>query len=283
MNLVECPMIFQVEITSVCNLRCTMCPYPMMTRERRHMTDREFDIIAGYLVPGQKVGLHVMGEPTLHPGLVGFITRLRMIDVKAEFATNGTLMNETLAFALIASGLHEIWFSIDSVNPIEYERIRGAKLLEVMYNTLGFLLLNREYADPIKAVVQKVGPLTSPEDGDRFLKMFEGWDARIKFLDSWAGTMNLDQVPVPTEERYPCAEPWNRVAVLVDGSVVPCCRDWEPKYVYGNIYEDTLPDIWHGEKATALREDMLSGEYSIEPCASCREWMIPMDREVVDK
>lgn len=282
MILRELPQIFQIESTSVCNLRCTMCPYSKMTRPKVHMKWGLFTEIAKYFQSGQKVGLHVMGEPLLYPRIVDMVQYLTDRSIKAELATNCTVMSRELALGLIDAKLHEIWFSFDSANPTLYESIRvGARFEQSFKNVLLFLKLNQAIGE-VRAVVQKVGPTTDIADSRAFIKLWEGWDARVKFMDSWAGTMNLDKIESPPIERYPCAEPWNRVAILVNGDVVPCCRDWEPKYVYGNILEQSLHDIWHGEKAQRLRDDIISGTYSIEPCASCREWWIPMDREVTE-
>lgn len=274
------PVIFQLESTSICNLRCNMCPYRLMTRKKRHMEWEEFVHIAQYLQKGQSVGLHVMGEPLLHPWVVNMVEYLTRNGIRAELATNCSVMSERLAEALIDAGLGEIWFSFDSADPILYEQIRGQRFVDAVYNVLTFLRINKGHGSPVQAVVQKIGPLTNDKDAEKFKYMWRDWDARVKFLDTWAGTFSFSCTH-RGGERYPCAEPWNRVAVLVNGDVVPCCRDWEPKHVYGNLFENTLDEIWAGKKVLALREDMKSGTYSIEPCASCEEWMIPMNRDVV--
>lgn len=281
MKLASMPTIFQLEITSVCNLRCTMCPYGMMTRPRRHMSWEVLREIRQYLKSKQTVGIHVMGEPLLVPDIVERIEYLSWeCGVYPEFATNATRLTAKLAWGLLYSGLRTIWFSIDSADKAMYERIRvGADFDRVIHNIRRFLELNDHLGNPVKAIVQKIGPMTSEEDATAFLEMWEPWDARVKFLDTWAGTFDF-QTELSTGERQPCAEPWERVAILENGDVVPCCRDWEPKYIYGNIMEEDLGSIWQGSKAQALREDMQTGRYLIEPCASCKEWWITMDRDV---
>jgi len=275
------PTIFQIELTSVCNVRCTMCPYSMMTRPKMHMQWDTLLNIVQYLRPFQSVGLHVMGDPLLHPQLISMIKFIAQAGAQPEFATNGMALTEELADGLLTSGLHTIWFSIDSADKDRYEAIRvGAVFEQVVENVRYFLQQNDKAGQPVKAIIQKVGPVTDKADSDAFIKMWAPYDARVKFLDTWAGTFDYD-VCVP-DARQPCAEPWARVAILVNGDVVPCCRDWEPKCVYGNINDDTMYTIWHGVQAEVLRQDMLSGAYSVEPCASCREWWITMDREVVE-
>lgn len=260
-----------------------MCPYPRMTRPKKHMSWEFFLKVAAYLQPGQKVGLHVLGEPLLHPRIIDMIEYLTDHGVKSELATNCTVMTKDLALGLIEVGLHKIWFSFDSADPSLYESIRvGASFEESVKNMLLFLRLNKDFGNPVKAIIQKVGPVTDASDSEAFFNLWKDWDARVKFMDSWAGTMNLGKIEKPPEKRYPCAEPWNRVTILVNGDVVPCCRDWEPKYAYGNLRHTTLLGAWHSNRAYDLRHDILSGTYSIEPCASCCEWHIVMDRDVTE-
>ena len=120
----------------------------------------------------------------------------------------------------------------------------------------------------------------------RFLSKWSGSgtnDVKIKFLDSWAGTLFSKLMPIPKENRYPCEEPWKRVAVLWNGDVVPCCRDWNGFYVYGNLHNNSLREIWEGEKVKELRRQMLKNAYKCLPCKTCKEWNIPMNRLIVNK
>ena len=229
----------------------------------------------------KKVGLHLMGEPLLYPKIVDAIWYLRKRGIAPELATNGTVMSRVMAEDLIMAGLETIWFSVDSSNKELYESIRvGAKFENVVRNVLTFLEVNELQGSPVNAYVQKIGPVTNEDDNNKFIEMWGDY-ARVKFMDSWAGTMNLDKIASPPSHRFPCEEPWKRVAVLVNGDVVPCCRDWNGKYVYGNLQKASLEEIWYGPKIELLRQDILSESYSLEPCGSCNEWYIPMDRELV--
>jgi radical SAM protein with 4Fe4S-binding SPASM domain len=119
-----------------------------------------------------------------------------------------------------------------------------------------------------------------------FVKEFPGKGLlKRKFLDSWAGQhlagYDIFAQPVP-EVRTPCAEPFNRVAVLVNGDVVPCCRDARGKYIYGNLTNERLDQIWNSERVVKLRQLMIDSLHDQlpEPCRTCREWHIPMDRHI---
>jgi radical SAM protein with 4Fe4S-binding SPASM domain len=52
-------------------------------------------------------------------------------------------------------------------------------------------------------------------------------------------------------EPAPCPIAFNGLFINSDGSVKPCCKSW---YVFGNLHENSLEEIWHGRKAQLLRE-----------------------------
>jgi radical SAM protein with 4Fe4S-binding SPASM domain len=70
-------------------------------------------------------------------------------------------------------------------------------------------------------------------------------------------------------ERYPnfCSMATYHLKVAPTGEVYPCCR--APKELeMGNVKEQTVEQIWNGEKYRAFRRAMFSGEYS-ECCKNC--------------
>jgi len=67
-----------------------------------------------------------------------------------------------------------------------------------------------------------------------------------------------------------CLWPWTKMSVLVDGRVVPCCMDYDGKYVLGDLKRGSLKSIWNGEKMVRLRKALLEGrKEDIELCSKC--------------
>ena len=82
-----------VEITNICNLRCSFCPGTR--REKRYMSPTTFRLLAEKLRPYVRyLYLHVMGEPLLHPQLSELLDIARALDFKVCLTTNGTLLAE---------------------------------------------------------------------------------------------------------------------------------------------------------------------------------------------
>ena len=60
-----------------------------------------------------------------------------------------------------------------------------------------------------------------------------------------------------------CSFPFENIEIDLNGDVFTCCSNWINNYALGNIYENSLDEIWNGEKARILREKILNGDYSI--------------------
>lgn len=277
--------IFQIEVTSRCNMACKFCPHPTMTRPKKDMTVQTFKACKRSLRPSQKVGFHMVGEPLLHPLLLEWVDEIAYDErllCEVEINTNGLLLTEENVHKILKSGLTKMVIDVtpDKGPPELLERaVAGA-----------YRMLRSDFP---KVVVQVVRHKDSPP----YPKIIEDLRDEIalcndtiifveKFLDTWAGTLEWSKertaVEVPAV-RSLCPEPWNRVSILQNGDVVPCCRDAEGKYVYGNINEQTLDEIEATSlKLRELRVLMIRKQWHRlpEPCKSCREWHIPMDRSV---
>ena len=78
-----------VEITSVCNLRCSFCPGT--GREARFLSPEEFRLLARRLRPhAAYLYFHVMGEPLLHPELGTLLEIAAELGFRVCLTTNGT-------------------------------------------------------------------------------------------------------------------------------------------------------------------------------------------------
>ena len=62
-----------------------------------------------------------------------------------------------------------------------------------------------------------------------------------------------------------CAEPWTTIFIDTKGNVRPCCVMSESM---GNIMEEPIAKIWHGDAFNSLRESIRTGHYSAT-CKAC--------------
>ncbi len=65
----------------------------------------------------------------------------------------------------------------------------------------------------------------------------------------------------------PCVSPWFVAEVMPNGDVAPC-RDY-PDYITGNLMEESILDIWNGERYRKFRRALKENGGTFPICARC--------------
>lgn len=279
--------IFQVEVTSRCNLRCNFCPHASMTRPKRDMRVVDFEHIARNFTPGQTVGLYMMGEPLLHPDFFDLVKITMRREAIPEIASNALLLQtDDFRERVLLCGIDLLLLDI-SIHKEDVEIMERCVLYAEATAALACDLAKKGEVPPL-IMVQIVDSKGSTQKfSSRMVNLAfnnpEVVQLSRKFLDTWAGQEKelYDRTSVKTPEvRRPCREPWNRCSVLQNGDVVPCCRDAHGQYVYGNLLTQTMEEIEASPALKHMRQRHITCQWDKlpEPCRSCREWHIPMDR-----
>lgn len=276
------PDVMQIETTSYCNLRCVFCPYDELSRSKGHMNIDLFNEIISQMDHVATVGLHHFGEPLLNLEIDKFISHAESRGIQTTISTNITNLKGEMSQKILKSGLSRLIVSLDGSTPETYENLRrGAKYNEIIINIANFLheKVKSGSAKPYVQMQLILTPETKIEQQE--------------FLDKWSGHPGVDQVLFKDERthagsrirhdkyvsredntRHPCRYLWESIVILDDGRVVPCCKDYDGKYILGNLSKgDTLQSIWNNDRMTQLRRAHLDGNWdSIELCKNCTEW-----------
>ena len=266
-----------VEITNACNLQCAFCPGT--SREKRFMSVEEFGVIAGKLRQlTEYLYLHVMGEPLLHPELVKILDTAAALNYRVCLTTNGTLLDRRKEELLAAKALHKVSVSLHS-----FEGNDGGKIKEYLETVWDFAekaaekgvicalrLWNKGGAESrngeIETFLSKkcgadVGTLPMDGNGNRrlgenlFLERAEKFD--------WPA---LEAEECGTEFCYGLRQ---QIAVLCDGTVVPCCLDGQGTIALGNLLTEKPEDILASPRAAAIREGFARRQPAEELCRRC--------------
>ena len=78
-----------------------------------------------------------------------------------------------------------------------------------------------------------------------------------------------DDVTVTLDDTGTCRALKDQLAVLSDGTVVPCCLDHEGDIPLGNLYRQSLEEILNTPRARALYEGFSQGRAAEELCRKC--------------
>lgn len=267
-----------VEITNVCNLHCSFCHGTV--RPRRTMSVSEFAVIAGKLRPyTEYLYFHVLGEPLLHPRLSELLAEAHARGFRVCLTTNGVLLPQQTETLLSAPALHKVSVSLHS---FEGSARQGA-LTDYLDGVWAFAdraasqgilvslrLWNGGGAETRNAEIeaflsQKLGCGVSTLPADRT----GGRKLREQLYLERAEQFDWPDVNAPERETEYCHGLSQQIAVLCDGTVVPCCLDGEGAAALGNILEEDLEDILRSPRAEAIRQGFRCRHPAEELCRRC--------------
>lgn len=266
-----------VEITNICNLNCTFCPGTK--RKKRALTPSEFMILSEKLRGQVKyIYLHVMGEPLLHPQLPELLKLSAEAGFRTCLTTNGTLLPQRAADLLTAPSLHKISVSLHSAEgnglgdlTAYLEGVwafaaeapaKGIICALRLWNTGGAEARNDEV---LHFLAKKLGkwPLNFPEPRPG------SWRLNERLYLERAEKFDWPDLSAPETGTRFCLGLRDQIAVLSDGTVVPCCLDHEGDIALGNLLTQELPEILNTERAQALYRGFSESRPAEELCRRC--------------
>ena len=255
-----------LELTSKCNLRCGMCPLPVL---RRPYEDMPWDLVerAEKEIHGAGLRLkwlHEMGEPLLY----GRIDDAIRLFPEASLSTNGLLLTEAMGAKLLATPLKRIRICVDSINPAVYPQLRtGGNFEQLVALTRGFL--KQANGHPIRVEVQKMrSRLTVDESVDDFRKMFPG----ASIIEKTCEALDVNEETDLHGKFFGCVQgaffTWG--VIFADGRVTHCCYDAHGDQVLGDLKTHSLTDIITGSKFLAMQQAFEKRDFTDLPrCAEC--------------
>jgi MoaA/NifB/PqqE/SkfB family radical SAM enzyme len=137
------PQRITIELTSSCNLTCTMCPRHFISEKESVMDGALFEKIIHEMMgnPIDAVVPFFRGEPLMHPEFLDMMGKLKeKTSAKLQLATNALLLTPALSAALVDLDIDFISFSLDAFHKETYEKIRvGGDFHLAVYNVKTFL------------------------------------------------------------------------------------------------------------------------------------------------
>lgn len=292
------PYLVEVFPIYACNLKCRYCMISTDRKKHGYITGTTvmefttFVSLVNHLAVHDKVRLlrfAGLGEPLLHRQLVSMIAYAKELGVsdQIEILTNGTLLlsDSSLGRQLVEAGVTRLIVSIQGMSSQRYQEVCGkpfepeaiaAYLRQLMRGCPGVEIY-------VKIVDTALSPGAEQEDEKRFYATFDKschkmavertvpihptvdystqLDERSNEYTQYGGKRTGVQI---------CPRPFMSMHVLPDGNVIPC-YSLEYPLIIGNIKEDSLMNIWEGEKLREFRRQMvLQGRKCNTVCAECR-------------
>jgi MoaA/NifB/PqqE/SkfB family radical SAM enzyme len=260
-----------LELTSKCNLRCGMCPLPVLRRPYEDMpwplvekAEREIHGL------GLKLKwLHEMGEPLLYARIDDAIR----LFPEASVSTNGLVLTEEVGAKLLGSPLKRLRICVDSVNPKVYPQLRtGGDFDKLVELTRGFLAQAKGH--PIRIEIQKMrSRLTLDETHDDFRKLFDLKQYRnARVIEKTCEALDVNEETDLHGKFYGCVQGafFTWVVIFADGRVTHCCYDAHGDQVMGDLKTHTLREIVESDRMAQMQAAFEARDFTNLPrCAEC--------------
>ena len=141
------PTSMDLEITSRCNLRCSMCPKKEGLEPNPSHTDMSWETFKNVIKTFpelDRISLSGFGESFLHHDFIDMIREVKKFDISTNVTTNGLLIKKEIVEDLVLTGLDHLSFSLDSLDPQTFKEIRGTDKLEKIIENIKLVIKTKE-------------------------------------------------------------------------------------------------------------------------------------------
>jgi radical SAM protein with 4Fe4S-binding SPASM domain len=289
-----------------CNLNCIHC---ISRHSRKHVAELSDEAFAHVQAAAAHGHLKLLRSDYSGDLLFadrrrgGWLERLEQLGIPLGMDTHANDLTADAAERLLRIPLRFINFSVDSMDPEDYSRIRrGARpLSEVIANIRGFMaarrtrqpdattmisfVLMRRNLDSLHEAIDLAAELGidivagshmhayTSEMAEESLMLEPERYARTydRLLEHARGRQVSLVIPPPVRRRttrrshQPCRTPWESMVVLGNGELMACCV---PGTTVGNLRTSSLEAIWNGENMQAFRT-RVNSDNPPDPCRVC--------------
>ena len=262
------------EVTDNCNASCIMCPRDKHTRPHGIMCTEQYKRSVDEVVAlgAKQVVLTGFGEPLLDKQLEVKIAYAKQRGLRTYIITNASALTAKRSLSLMRAGLDEMRVSFYGTSAATYEAVmRKLSYKRAEAALRDFLSLRRALG--AKTVVQMsflAIPGVNDHEADEFRRV---WEPRVDFVELWRPHNFGDGRDYRDRQgkRTTCGRPANGpLQIQWDGTVIPCCYDYNNSIVLGNAFMEPVMDILRGERYAALRQAHADGQFDEFPfCAQC--------------
>lgn len=303
------PVVYNIETTNRCNMRCKMCPRTtMMTRKNEDIARETFINVVNqirphtaeewdewksfcektygiyendmsenhfflYIIP-KVIQLHGYGDPLLDKHMAEYVGILHDKGFFSYFSCNPSNINLERTYDMLDSGLDYIKYSIESVDDKEHKKIRGeasnfTESYEKIKKVLNYKHTNN-LSTTIVITMLDLNRTHQKEDFDKLLAAFEGMDVYIYLKSEDCQWYRKDFHGTNSIHWSEiCKHPWMTMTIKSNGEATMCMEDFNNEIILGNANSETLEEIWNGEPYKKFRYQHLFAKNNIKCVGQC--------------
>ena len=289
----DTPFLVQIFPIYACNFKCGYCIFSVRKPDRHFISDKTImdidlfeqcvDDMANFPNKIKVFRFVGIGEPLLHKNLADMVKYAVDKDIanKVEIISNGSLLTPSLSDSLIASGLHRLEISFQGITDEKCEEIAGVKVdIDSLRKNLIYFYENKKETHLYLKIVDTA--LDTKEDEEAFFDLYGDicdtigieYTVPIHTGVAFEGVLKeknkeVTQFGLPLSDMKICPQPFFHMQINPDGKVVPC-YSFEYPEILGDCNDESVTEIWSGERFQRFRRTMLDGLVNAsEVCARC--------------
>ncbi|MCJ7696479.1 MAG: SPASM domain-containing protein [Anaerolineaceae bacterium] len=301
------PVVYNIETTNACNMRCEMCPRTtIMTRPIETMSPDIFKRVIDQLKPfspeqlerwedfvvknygiakndmsenhyflyviPRVIVLHGYGDPLLDKNMPQYVKWMTERNLESYFSCNPANINMDRTIETFENGLGYVKYSIESVDDLRHKEVRGqaSNFTESYRNIMTLLDLKaqRNYKTTIVITMINLNKSWQQDEFEKLKEAFAGCDVYI-YLKSQDQMWYEDNRQQTQSIHWIefCQFPWSSMTIKSNGESAECVEDFDNEIILGDARKQTLYDIWNGDKYKAFRND----HFILKPGIKCTE------------
>lgn len=292
------PAYIELQTQNLCNADCIICPYCELKKKFEY-TKLDFAVIEKVISECDKhckdvkrIIPYLNNEPSLDKRLIDVLRRIKVKNHFVELSSNLSSFTEAEMCKIVREKLvDEFRISIFGGNAEDYHllmpNLNFEDTIQKMYDLLN---LSKENPQMEIKIVMILAPFIDAEKNLSELKRIFP-DVNIEtfgFLDR-AGSVKRSRNNLRREENEIIVprgcilnRPYERMCILSTGQVILCSQDWERKHNIGNIYTESISEIWNGINFDKERNIICGGEDGIRNsiCVDCKLLLMEQDKQL---
>ncbi len=272
--------LFDVEVSTLCNLNCIMCPRDRISRKKGLMKPNIFQRLVEWLPHNAKVMFSGMGEQLLNPHVTSYIGDMKRKGMIVGITTNGQLLTPEKVMDLIDSRIDMIQVSLNGGSKDTYESIMRGGNFNLVRTNLDYLSSVRPPGLTVQlSVVRQERNKDDIMDIERFAEN-HGFSLLIRNIHTRGGYLKL-QDRFLREFKGPrgCGIFAKLTFVASDGSILACCHDLEGHTRFGSIESISFDELKN------VKRNLVKNNKWFRICSDCDDeyrYLLLKDHTIVD-
>jgi radical SAM protein with 4Fe4S-binding SPASM domain len=276
------PTFTQFETSTVCNAKCLMCPHPKMKRRGTAKWSTINKVIREAAPKSGSMCPFLMQEPMLEPRLHSILANIKQNNPCCNIVvySNMSVLHGDFERIIKDDLLAELHISFYGPTkelyakwqpPLNWEKtqenIRQVKRWKQKYGKARPVTFLHVITVPELVNSFKDYEIVKDQSVDQAVLV--PFDTFHGDIEDYAGDQ-AKYLGVPAE-RSPCMRLWTGLNVHFDGTVVPCCIDYNEMVKLGNVNTQSLEEIWNSEPFRLMRLKHAQGKWGEIPlCSDCK-------------